>query len=336
MAETATYAKVKRPTPVLRHLPRSANVVYDILATSAAPDGRCSLTSAEICAIARISRQTVWRAMKRLTATGLIDIPERRRGRGRGNIFKVRIFSTGRKAVRNVNTLVRVLFPQKSVTPPYNPLRRNSLSRKFHHTSVVYPDSLKTAGRLMRAVRMAVEKTQLRKDEKQAILNTVGRMLFKEGRLKDFQQQPAAFAELLSLLASGQLPASPPAGSAPRRIYAWASFPRFILGKHLAGMAGLWEELKRKLSQGQSAKFSTEKCNTSPKGRSGMRYGVPDRSVTRGPSGVNSVDKHVVARPETGTAHGVYKLPPGWGRRYRRRTWSERGLTPSWASGGAT
>jgi hypothetical protein len=120
----------------------------------------------------------------------------------------------------------------------------------------------------MRAVRLAVEKTQLTRDEKQAILNTVGRMVFKEGRLKDFQEHPEALTEILNLLADGRLPARPPAGSPLSRIYAWASFPRFILGKHVAGMADVLARLKEKISLGQSAKFSTEKCNTSPKGRS--------------------------------------------------------------------
>jgi len=338
LAATTTADKMvipPLPRPVLRNVPESVRRVYNIMANAADDqEERCTLTMAEIGAIAQISRYTVHRAIKRLIAMGFVAVVVQRTGRGRGNTYRVWKYSLPYKLYRKRDKN----FSTESVTPPHTPPSiRAHLTRSFDDNSGFYLNSLKTAGRLLRAVRLAVEKARLTELQGKAVLNTIGRMVFHEGRLSEFQQHPEALVEILNLLAGRGFSPPPSDGSPLSRVYAWASFPRFILAKHVAGVVMITERLemlKDKMSMGTSvSKFSTgrpAKVSHSPKGRSGVDLParLPRESAPRR-RGLALADS--IAGDPSGTARGVYRLPPGWGRRRRRRTWDEKGVIPSWA-----
>ena len=283
------YEVANRPNAVLRTMPRSCNVAYDVIVSLADCEGRWRGTISQICTTAHISRQTAQRAINRIVAAHLIDITDRGVGRGHGHTYQVRVFTTNPKRRKSVSERVYVSYPQKSVTSTPQKEHvvtglgcKRSLSRMPLQTRP-------SRGQIIAAVRRVAEANGSLSDRhRQAITNTFGRMLYKLGQHATLTANPPALDEILCLLGRPKPPGCPPPAAAARHVYAWCrDLINSIVEKHRLGIPALLTEIH---PAKPAQKLSPEKCNIPPQRRVIAQY-----------------------KPRV------------------RQTWSQRGVTPSWA-----
>ena len=308
---TAVYELVKRPTPVLSIMPQSCNLVFDLLASAGDGEGCSSLTMAEIGALTRKSRQTVWHALNRLIGARLLEIRERRTGRGNGNVYFIRTFATGRKSRKPASEKVfmsdRFLSSPQSVNPPTSKDSQKKQQTKASKDNV----APRSPGHAMFLTRDVLKSnSHLTEDEKQTILQAFGFAVFKRGYFDRFQQAPGIFHDSLHLLAQTRPPGLPRRGSPCRFFFSWLlGLLRSMAEKYRLGLAAVVEAIH--------AGDGSEKCKQGPQAREYVTMPLSEllKSMATEPEG------EVVHRPER-RLNRVAR---------RRPTWSDRGLVPSWA-----
>lgn len=102
--KTQTLSGVFRRPDVLSKMPRSVNVLFDVLRFSIDSGGRCQASVRDLASITRLSHQTVWRGLRRLRGAHLIQLIKRGAG-GRSSVYQL----LWRSSLAS--------FPQDLVTP---------------------------------------------------------------------------------------------------------------------------------------------------------------------------------------------------------------------------
>jgi len=308
----AVYELVKRPTPVLRVMPRSCNLVYDLLA-SAADDGGCaSLTMAEIGSITKNSRQTIWHALNRLVGARLLEIREHHRGRGNANTYFIRSFATGRKQRKSASD--KVYISQRFFSSPENVNPRHYKETQKKHKAKASEDTstIKSPGHAMYLARNVLKSNaSITEDEKATVLQAIGFAVFKRGWFERIKQTPGILHDSLRLLAQRRPPGFPSRGAPRRWIFSWLlGLLKSMAEKYRFGVAAVIE--------GIHAGDGSQKCKHEPEAR---EYGTTDLSTLLSQCNGESPEEPFALR-QVRRCRRVVR---------RRATYSERGLVPSWA-----
>jgi len=311
---TAVYELVKRPTPVLSIMPRSCNIVFDLLASFADEQGCSSMTMAGIGKAARISRQTVWHALNRLRGARLLDVREHNRGRGNANVYFIRVFATGRKQRKSASATVYVSNRFFSPAQNVNPRLYKESQKKQKQEASKDTSAIKNRGHAMFLARGVLERNKyLNEDEKATALQALGYALFKRDWFEKIKATPGILHDSLHLLVQRRPPGFPGRGAPRPWIFSWLlGLLKSMAEKYRLGIAAVVESIH--------AGDGSGKCKHSPQTRA---YSPVELSTL-----LASMDKKA---PESGVCSDE-------GRRcrrvvHRRRTWADRGLVPSWGSG---
>jgi len=339
---TAVYELVKRPTSVLLIMPRSCNLVFDLLASSADKQGSSSLTMAEIGKTAHISRQTVWRALKRLLSAHLLEIREHGTGRGRGNVYFIRAFALGRKKRKPVSNKAfvdqRYFSSQESVTSLQSVTSHHSVDRKgvsrrsalsFPQESVsprYYKESqkrlkslkaskdttaIKSPGHAMFLARSVLKSNaSITEDQKETLLQALGFAIFKRGWFDRIKATPGILHDSLHLLAQRRPPGFPARGSPRRWIFSWLlGLLKSMAEKYRLGVAAVVQAIHDR--------DGSQKCGHEPEAR---EYGITDLSTLLSQCNGEGPEEPFALRQ----ARRRYRV-------VRRRSYSERReLAPLW------
>lgn len=311
---TAVYELIKRPTPVLRVMSPACNLVYDTLATAANEQGCASLTMAEIGRLTRRSRQAVWHALNRLIGARLLEVREHKTGRGNANVYFIRAFSTGRK--RRKGPSKKVYMSEKFFSSPQsvNPPHYKETQKKLKSIQASEDTSaIKNPGHAMYLARIVLKSNRhLSEDEKATALQAIGFGIFKRGWFEKIKNTPGIFHDALHLLANRRPPGFPRRGAPRRWIFSW--------------LFGLLASLEEKYRLGLGAMLERLHAGDKPRNCKGEPE-VRKYSNVELSSLLASMDDKA-PKPTTSSDVGQRRR----GRVVRRRpTWSERGLTPSWA-----
>jgi len=279
--------------PDLSRFPRSASLVYDVIAAATTPRGYCSLSLASICSITRLSAITVRRAMRRLVAARMLRAAV---GCGRGHVsrFFVRAFSIARKAAYYLLFHGRRSFPQERGNPsppaPYPENVKINLKTPAR-------ERLASRGQILGAARRVLDQNhRLSPPARSALLGTLGRMLFHEQFYPALARRNGAVAGLLSKFAavSRQTPES---RNSSRVVYAWARW--WLIG----ALTELWATPAAELLDAFG--LYLEQFSTSPSSREDAGAKISRQRSIAGQR------RPLLSR--------------------RRKTWNEKGQTPSWA-----
>lgn len=184
---------------------------------------------AYLCRVTRRSRRSVLMAVKRLTRAGVLKDIRQATGRGWVYTFLVpAVFSCMKRLKNAVQKGVKKFSTEKGAFPPTPPHRESEKNR-------LKTRALRSPGHLMLLARRVVQgNPSLPEQARRAILETLGRMVFHEGRFSIFEQTPLAIKTLLSLFERVELTPAP-----PRRLYGWARWTiNRVLAEHANG-AGL-------------------------------------------------------------------------------------------------
>jgi len=305
------YELVKRPTPVLRVMPRSCNLVFDLLASAADEQGCASLTMAEIGSITKNSRQTIWHALNRLVGARLLEIREHTRGRGNANTYFIRSFATGRKQRKSASD--KVYISQRFFSSPENVNPRHYKETQKKHKAKASEDTstIKSPGHAMYLARSVLKSNaSITEDEKATVLQAIGFAVFKRGWFERIKQTPGILHDSLHLLAQRRPPGFPSRGAPRRWIFSWLlGLLKSMAEKYRFGVAAVVQAIQDR--------DAAQKCKHGPEAR---EYGTTDLSTL-----LSSMDEKAPHRANTTQARRCRRVV------HRRATYSERGLVPSWA-----
>jgi hypothetical protein len=211
-----------------RHPPTTA-LVYDVLAVATGKTGRCRMALGDLCLITKRARRSVLLAVKRLVRAGLLKDLRAKHGRGWVYNFLLRaVLSCPKRLYNAVRAWINKFSTEKGATLPHTPSVEKT------------KDSLKTRrirspGHLMLLVRRVVNgNLSLTEPARRAIMNTLGRILFHDGRFPIFADAPKAIKAMLSRFERIEAP-----NVSLRKLYAWARWTTENILSENADGAGL-------------------------------------------------------------------------------------------------
>jgi len=250
----ATVRKALRRPHVLSMLDQRVNLLFDVLVVGADERGIVDdLSLKDLEEILHVSRPTLIRTTNRLIALRLVikEIPKRGRGARARYIIRpmYAVWARMRKQRQYEICGARYPFPQEKGTP---------LSYMYPQRDYDSKDApVRSRGQIMGAVRR-VSELYFQPQHALAIQNTVGRMLFKEGRFQHFTRP--VLRDVFNILTAARPPETPPPEAPPRAVYAWIRVQiEKIIRRHMSGVADLVSRLVRHVDWLSVEKLSTEK-----------------------------------------------------------------------------
>ena len=271
----ATVRKALRRPRILSSLDQRVNLLWDVLLVGADERGIVeNLSLKDLEEILHVSRPTIIRAINCLTKLRLVikEIPKRGRGARARYIIRpmYAVWVRMRNQLHHELSSRRTSFPQQKGTP------RSYMYPQRDYDSKDAPP--RSPGQIMGAVRR-VSQFYFQPHHALAIQNTVGRMLFKEGRFQHFTRP--VLRDVFNLL-TARPPDTPPPEAPPRAVYAWIRGQiEKIIRRHASGLAQLMSDLLKHLDWASADKFSTEKGKGGRKGAQGRRLLARDPGEPR-------------------------------------------------------
>jgi len=251
----ATVRKATRRPRILSMLDQRVNLLFDVLVVGADERGIVDdLSLKDLEQILHVSRPTVIRATNCLTKLRLVEKQVPKRGRGNRARYIIRpmyaVWARMRKQLHHEICGARKRFPQEKGTP-LSYIRYPQRDKDSKDAPV------RTRGQIMQAVRR-VSELYFQPQHALAIQNTVGRMIFKEGRLQHFTRP--VLRDVFNILTAARPPETPPPEAPPRAVYAWIRVQiEKIIRRHMSGVADLVSRLVRHVDWLSVEKLSTEK-----------------------------------------------------------------------------